>query len=54
MRTPNYRQAKRHREETRKQKHQQKLDKKLQRPPDSPATADVEPPVADKGTEDAP
>jgi hypothetical protein len=53
MRTPNYRQAKRHREETRKQKQQQKLDKKLQRPPDSPASPGEEPPVADKGTGDA-
>jgi hypothetical protein len=54
MRTPNYRQAKRNREETRKQKQQQKLDKKLQRGPDAPPSTDAEPPVAEKGTEDAP
>ena len=53
MRTPNYRQAKRNREETRKQKHQQKLERK-QRAPESPPSTDVVPPVAEKGTEDAP
>jgi hypothetical protein len=54
MRTPNYRQAKRHREETRKAKHQQKLDKKLQRGPDSPPAPGTEPPAEEKGTEDTP
>jgi len=54
MRTPNYRQAKRHREETRKQKHQQKLERKSQRGPESPPSTGTEPPVQEKGTEDAP
>jgi hypothetical protein len=52
MRTPNYRQAKRHREESRKAKQQQKLDRKQQKGPEPGTSTDAETPVAEKVQED--
>jgi hypothetical protein len=54
MRKQNYRQAKRNREETRKTKQQQKLERKLNRAADPATPADAAPPEPEKGMEDVP
>ena len=54
MRKPNYRQARRSREESRKTKQQQKLERKLNRAAAPAILADPAPPEPEKGLEDVP